>query len=523
MSQLDQASSLASSLLGSFQQNNQANQTNQLAAGLLSAFGLSPPVHSFPPFQQYNQTNQLAATLPSANQLAAALSSAFGSSTPVQGVSLHVNQASPSVSAGLPFAFGPYDPCVSRVQKELADQASPSVSHVREDQPVIAHEGQLVKLHDPSVSRVDLHYYHDHAADPIIEPWVDNLVKDARKTWPIQLHDMLSSVEADGFAHVISWQPHGRCFIVHKPEEFVNDVMPIYFKLCLSFNCFRRELHVYGFKMLTVGPDMGGYYHERFLRGKVSLAYGIYRMNLKGTAPQSVDPSNRPRFFYALPPVTPDDDDAVEIGDENENTKPSKQEEKSEEDDVVEIGDDGVIDLCGKGSWKLLNEGGTKPRAPAVKWSPKEDAALRLAVNANSDKNWKKIASHLPGRSGGRCRERWYNHLSPDIRKGGWTDEEDTLIIDSHARLGNKWAEISKLLVGRPDNEVKKRWNNTLKKRVCGGNAEAQIQNYRQNIQSTPDDDDAVEIGDDGVIDLCGKGGEVENIQSPGFVSNLHM
>jgi myb proto-oncogene protein len=50
-------------------------------------------------------------------------------------------------------------------------------------------------------------------------------------------------------------------------------------------------------------------------------------------------------------------------------------------------------------------------------------------VKLHGARNWSEISKMLPGRIGKQCRERWHNHLNPDIRKEKWTEEEDDLII----------------------------------------------------------------------------------------------
>jgi hypothetical protein len=46
--------------------------------------------------------------------------------------------------------------------------------------------------------------------------------------FPAKLHYMLSEMEKEGLEHIISWQPHGRCFIVHDSHSLETHALPMY-------------------------------------------------------------------------------------------------------------------------------------------------------------------------------------------------------------------------------------------------------------------------------------------------------
>ena len=77
-------------------------------------------------------------------------------------------------------------------------------------------------------------------------------------------------------------------------------------------------------------------------------------------------------------------------------------------------------------------------------WTTAEDAMLADHVRRHGEGNWNAV-QRLTGllRCGKSCRLRWTNHLRPNLKKGSFSPDEEILIAQLHAQLGNKWARMA--------------------------------------------------------------------------------
>ncbi|XP_042421856.1 MYB-like transcription factor EOBII [Zingiber officinale] len=103
-------------------------------------------------------------------------------------------------------------------------------------------------------------------------------------------------------------------------------------------------------------------------------------------------------------------------------------------------------------------------------WTMEEDLTLVNYISNHGEGVWNNIARSAGlNRTGKSCRLRWLNYLRPDVRRGNITPEEEQLIMELHARWGNRWSKIARQLPGRTDNEIKNFWRTRVQKRLKHG------------------------------------------------------
>uniref|UniRef100_A0A803MTI5 Uncharacterized protein n=2 Tax=Chenopodium quinoa TaxID=63459 RepID=A0A803MTI5_CHEQI len=116
-------------------------------------------------------------------------------------------------------------------------------------------------------------------------------------------------------------------------------------------------------------------------------------------------------------------------------------------------------------------------------WSPEEDAKLKSYIEKNgTGGNWIALPQKIGlKRCGKSCRLRWLNYLRPNIKHGGFSEEEDRIILSLYVSIGSRWSVIAAQLPGRTDNDIKNYWNTRLKKKLLGKQRRDQQQARKAN------------------------------------------
>merc|ERR1712238_237850 len=104
-----------------------------------------------------------------------------------------------------------------------------------------------------------------------------------------------------------------------------------------------------------------------------------------------------------------------------------------------------------------------KPGVRKGQWTDQEDTIVIDAVTNSSEQpftRWSDLAQQLPGRVGKQIRDRWVNHLNPNINHLPFSREDDLLLWEGHKKLGKRWVEISTKSFSstRSENHIKNRW-----------------------------------------------------------------
>jgi len=103
-------------------------------------------------------------------------------------------------------------------------------------------------------------------------------------------------------------------------------------------------------------------------------------------------------------------------------------------------------------------------------WSKEEDEQLLEWIKVNGPKKWSECAKFMKKRSAKQCRERWLNHLDPNIKKDEWTEEEDKQIYDLYKRFGTSWSKLAREMKGRTENAIKNRFYSSIRSLIANEN-----------------------------------------------------
>lgn len=105
------------------------------------------------------------------------------------------------------------------------------------------------------------------------------------------------------------------------------------------------------------------------------------------------------------------------------------------------------------------------------KWLHEEDSILKKLLKKQEEDreyNWDRIAyemkEHKYDKTAKQCRERFQNHLNPQLNHVKFNMIENQKLIKIFGDIGNKWKEIASHFPGRVDNTIKNQFFSLVRK-----------------------------------------------------------
>ena len=127
-----------------------------------------------------------------------------------------------------------------------------------------------------------------------------------------------------------------------------------------------------------------------------------------------------------------------------------------------------VYIMSSDGSKKNEHNRASKAAGGVYGWSKEEDDKLAEVLKKfKNPHDWEPIAeAHGYNKSAKECHERWIRYLKPGVRKGQWTDHEDAIVVDvvtsSAEQPFTRWSDLAQKLPGRVGKQIRDRWVNHL-------------------------------------------------------------
>jgi len=222
------------------------------------------------------------------------------------------------------------------------------------------------------------------------------------------------------------------------------------------------------YSLPLIGTQNGVQAHTRDLTSVQSSMLSYTTSNTSVSSPNwnsSVELQFSPEEFVNFEiPVFPDDEESS--SDASSLYRASKKISKVSPASQV-----------GENTHKASQKRSKRGRNP---WTPKEDAKL-MELMKKYGQSWAMISSCLEGRTGKQVRDRYLNKLRPNIKCGDWKPEEDELLVKLCKEIGNRWSLIATHLPGRTEGQVKNRYYSYIKKRLLPDGTLCQTNNVSRN------------------------------------------